>query len=43
VKVYLGKAADFDNDTKSQKAKVLGEKLLRKAIEEKASKGEFNE
>ena len=43
VKVYLGKAADFDNDTKSPMAKALGEKLLRKAIEEKTSKGEFNE
>jgi hypothetical protein len=43
VKVYLGKATDFDNDTKSVKAKLLGEKLLKKAIEEKASKGEFNE
>ena len=43
VKVYLGKAADFDNDTKSPMAKALGEKLLKKAIEEKTSKGEFNE
>jgi hypothetical protein len=43
VKVYLGKATEFDNDTKSPKAKLLGEKLLKKAIEEKASKGEFNE
>jgi hypothetical protein len=42
VKVYLGKATDFDNDTKSIEAKLLGEKLLKKAIEEKASKGEFD-
>jgi hypothetical protein len=43
VKVYLGKAADFDNDTKSSKAKLLGEKLLIKAIEEKGKNGEFND
>jgi hypothetical protein len=41
IKVYLGKASDFDNDTKSAKAKILGEKLLRKAIEEKGKNGEF--
>jgi len=35
VKVYLGKAVDFDNDTKSTAAKVLGKKLLIKAINEK--------
>jgi hypothetical protein len=41
IKVYLGKAIDFDNDTKSIKAKILGEKLLKKAIEEKGKNGEF--
>lgn len=43
VKVYLGKAADFDNDTKNARAKLLGEKLLIKAIEEKGKNGEFND
>jgi hypothetical protein len=41
VKVYLGKAAEFANDTKSPKAKELGERLLRQAIEEKSKNGEF--
>lgn len=35
VKVYLGKASDFNNDTKNSTAKVLGKKLLIKAINEK--------
>ena len=35
VKVYLGKAIDFNNDTKNSAAKVLGKKLLIKAINEK--------
>jgi hypothetical protein len=35
VKVYLGKASEFNNDTKNNAAKVLGKKLLIKAINEK--------
>lgn len=43
IKVYLGKAADFNDDTKSKEAKLAGERLLRLAIAEKAKNGEFNE
>lgn len=35
IKVYLGKASEFNNDTKNNAAKVLGKKLLIKAINEK--------
>jgi hypothetical protein len=35
VKVYLGKASEFNNDTKNNAARVLGKKLLIKAINEK--------
>lgn len=41
VKVYLGNADNFDNDTKSAKAKSLAVKLIREAIEEKSKSGEF--
>lgn len=41
IKVYLGNADKFDNDTKSAKAKNLAVKLLRDAIEEKSKSGEF--
>lgn len=35
VKVYLGKASDYDNDTKNNMAKVVGKRLLITAIKEK--------
>ncbi len=35
VKVYLGKASDYDNDTKNNMAKVVGKRLLIKALNEK--------
>jgi len=41
VKVYLGSADNFDNDTKSTKAKNLAIKLIREAIAEKSKSGEF--
>jgi hypothetical protein len=41
VKVYLGSAALYDNDTKSPLAKAKAIEKLQKAIAEKSSKGEF--
>lgn len=41
VKVYLGNADNFDNDTKSAKAKSEAVKLIRAAIEAKSKAGEF--
>lgn len=41
VKVYLGNADKFDNDTKSAKAKSEAVKLIRAAIEAKSKAGEF--
>jgi hypothetical protein len=35
IKVYLGKASDYDNDTKHNEARVKGKRLLRKALQEK--------
>jgi len=35
IKVYLGKASDYDNDTKNNEARVKGKRLLRKALQEK--------
>lgn len=41
VKVYLGNADKFGNDTKSSKAKSEAVKLIREAIEAKSKAGEF--
>lgn len=36
IKVYLGKASDYNNDTKHNMAKVVGKRLLIKALKEKS-------
>ncbi len=41
VKVYLGSAALYNNDTKSPVAKAKAIEKLQKAIADKSSKGEF--
>ncbi len=36
IKVYLGKASEYDNDTKNNMAKVVGKRLLIKALKDKS-------